>query len=126
MEVFFTSFPTLIMKRYISMPFSLLYFLIDVVALVLTIRFLFKLFGANSGNMFVSRFYALTEPLIMPFQNIFPPLVVPSLGVLEWSILIAAFIYLIAVLFLLRILSIAFYDDVFDDESHMHHISHAS
>ncbi|HLC76454.1 MAG TPA: YggT family protein [Candidatus Peribacterales bacterium] len=114
------------MKRYISMPFSLLYFLIDVVALVLTIRFLFKLFGANSGNMFVSRFYALTEPLIMPFQNIFPPLVVPSLGVLEWSILIAAFIYLIAVLFLLRILSIAFYDDVFDDESHMHHISHAS
>ena len=129
-EAHFCFFPIPLMKRYISTPFSLLLLLSDALAFVLTLRFLFKLFGANTGNMFISWLYVFTEPMVLPFRNIFPPLAVPSLGVLEWSVLIASCVYSIVLLFVMRLLVVTFNDEIVTDEEatnegeHIHHPSH--
>lgn len=46
-------------------------FLLTAVETLLLFRFVFRLFGANSGNGFVSFIYDLTAPLVAPFRGIF-------------------------------------------------------
>ena len=43
-----------------------------VLEVVLLLRFLFKLMGANAQQPLVSALYGITEPLVRPFQGIFP------------------------------------------------------
>lgn len=45
--------------------------LFSVVEVLLLVRFVFKLFGANAGQGFVSAIYGITEPLVAPFRGIF-------------------------------------------------------
>ena len=42
-----------------------------VIEVLLLIRFLGKLFGANADQGFVSAIYGITEPLVAPFRGIF-------------------------------------------------------
>ena len=42
-----------------------------VIEVLLLIRFLGKLFGANPDQGFVSAIYGITEPLVAPFRGIF-------------------------------------------------------
>jgi uncharacterized protein YggT (Ycf19 family) len=65
-----------------------------VLEVLLILRFTLKLLGANIGQPLVAGLYGLTEPLVRPFQGIFPE---PRAGVV---IDIAA---LMAVLFLLLV-----------------------
>lgn len=44
---------------------------LTVVETVLLARFALKLFGANAGQALVSFVYAITDPLVRPFQGIF-------------------------------------------------------
>ena len=43
-----------------------------VLEVVLLLRFLLKLMGANAQQPLVSALYGITEPLVRPFQGIFP------------------------------------------------------
>jgi len=43
-----------------------------VLEVVLLLRFLFKIMGANAQQPLVSALYGITEPLVRPFQGIFP------------------------------------------------------
>lgn len=47
------------------------YFVFSVIIGLLTLRFIFALFGANPNSGFVDFIYTLTQPLVAPFQNIF-------------------------------------------------------
>ena len=49
-----------------------------VLEVLLLFRFAFKLGGANSSQPLVAALYAFTEPLVRPFQGIFPE---PTTGV---------------------------------------------
>ena len=75
---------------------TMLFFTVPEVLLLL--RFLFKLMGANSDQPLVAALYGITEPLARPFQGIFPipagpPIVdVPALLAIVFLFLIGALI----------------------------------
>ena len=71
--------------------------LFTVLEVLLLLRFILKLFGANAQQPLVSGLYGITEPLVRPFQGIFPEPSGPP--VLDLAALLAvAFFFLIAAL----------------------------
>jgi uncharacterized protein YggT (Ycf19 family) len=67
--------------------------------LILGLRFILKLFGANGGNDFVNWVYETSAAVLDPFRGIFPTEVFKSAFVIEFSTLFAIIIYaLIAML----------------------------
>jgi uncharacterized protein YggT (Ycf19 family) len=68
-----------------------------VLEVVLLLRFVFKLAGANANQPLVSALYGVTEPLVRPFQGIFPEPQGPP--VLDIAALLAiVFLFLIGAL----------------------------
>lgn len=65
----------------------------QVIAVALGLRFILKLFGANSNNQFVSWLYVISEPLLAPFIKIFPAPVLEEGVIVDISILLAIVIY---------------------------------
>src|SRR6267378_1200659 len=71
--------------------------LFTVLEVLLLIRFILKLMGANASQPLVSGLYQLTEPLVRPFQGIFPePAGPPALDLA--ALLAVAFFFLVAAL----------------------------
>ncbi len=71
--------------------------LFTVLEVLLLLRFVLKLFGANANQALVSGLYRITEPLVRPFQGIFPePSGPPALDLA--ALLAVAFFFLIAAL----------------------------
>jgi uncharacterized protein YggT (Ycf19 family) len=68
-----------------------------VLEVLLLLRFTFKLLGANANQPLVAALYGATEPLVRPFQGIFPePQGPPVLDVA--ALLSIAFLFLVALL----------------------------
>jgi uncharacterized protein YggT (Ycf19 family) len=69
-----------------------------VVEVLLLIRFIFKLLGANADQAFVSAIYGITEPLVGPFRGIFaqpagtPIVEIAALLSIVFFVLVAALI----------------------------------
>lgn len=70
-----------------------LHWFLVVLEIMLAIRFIFKLIGADPGNLFASFLYALTEIIIFPFSNIVHTWNFGANQAFEWSTLIAMAIY---------------------------------
>jgi YggT family protein len=71
--------------------------LFTVLEVLLLLRFILKLTGANAQQPLVSALYGITEPLVRPFQGIFPePSGPPALDLA--ALLAVAFFFLIAAL----------------------------
>lgn len=81
------------------------YILVTFIELLLSLRFISKLFGANIQAPFVSWLYANTEPLLYPFQHIFPSPSVKGRFVLEFTTLFAIFVYSFAAYLILEVMS---------------------
>src|SRR5213592_2074527 len=70
---------------------------VTVLEVLLLLRFVLKLMGANANQPLVSGLYGVTEPLVRPFQGIFPEPAGPP--VLDLAALLAVvFFFLIAAL----------------------------
>ena len=68
-----------------------------VLEVLLLLRFVFKLTGANSNQPLIAALYGATEPLVRPFQGIFPePQGPPILDIA--ALLSIAFLFLIGLL----------------------------
>jgi uncharacterized protein YggT (Ycf19 family) len=68
-----------------------------VLEVLLLLRFSLKLLGANANQPLVAGLYRITEPLVQPFQGIFPE--PTGLAVLDLAALLAiAFFFLVAAL----------------------------
>jgi uncharacterized protein YggT (Ycf19 family) len=68
-----------------------------VIEVLLLLRFALKLLGANATQALVAGLYRITEPLVRPFQGIFPePAGPPALDLA--ALLAIAFFFLIAAL----------------------------
>jgi uncharacterized protein YggT (Ycf19 family) len=69
-----------------------------VIEVLLLIRFMFKLLGANADQAFVSAIYGITEPLVGPFRGIFaqpagtPVVEIAALLSIVFFVLVAALI----------------------------------
>ncbi|MCB9813327.1 MAG: YggT family protein [Pseudomonadales bacterium] len=68
-------------------------FVFSLVEVSLIIRFLLKLFGANTQSQFVSFIYQNTIPLLSPFLLAFPSPNVNGKFILEFTTLFAIFVY---------------------------------
>lgn len=73
-------------KRTLSFFFSIL-------EVVLVLRLLFRLLGANTGNSFITVLYQLSHFFVSPFNGIFNDQALGSRSVLEVSTLIAIILY---------------------------------
>lgn len=71
--------------------------LFTVLEVLLLVRFVMKLLGANPGQALVSALYAITEPLTRPFQGIWPQTNTPVVFDLP-ALLAIVFLFLMAAL----------------------------
>jgi len=72
-----------------------IYYITRVLTIILIIRFILRLFGANPDNGFASFWYAISAPIHYPFSNIFgyEPSILTGSYVFEISSLFAIGIY---------------------------------
>jgi hypothetical protein len=72
---------------------SVIYFLLGVLEVILALRFIFRLFGANENNDFILALYNFSHVFVGPFNNIFNDQAIGSKSVFELSTLVAMLIY---------------------------------
>ncbi len=75
---------------------KVVYFILGLVDILLIIRFILRLLGANPANEFVKIIYAITNALLWPFSGIFSSAVfngIETKSVMEPATLIAIVVY---------------------------------
>lgn len=75
---------------------NIVWFILGLIEVLLALRFVLKLLGANSASGFVNLIYAVTNVLTAPFDNIFNvahSVVGQTRSVFEPSIIVAALVY---------------------------------
>ena len=70
--------------------------LITVLELLLLFRFFFKFAGANAIQPLIAALYGFTEPLVRPFQGIFPEPRTPAVVIDVPALLAIVFLFLVA------------------------------
>jgi hypothetical protein len=68
---------------------NIIYFLLSVVEVILGLRFVFRLLGANQNNSFTLFLYSLSHVFVAPFNGIFHDQTLGTSSVFELSTLIA-------------------------------------
>lgn len=76
--------------------YKIVYYILGLVEMLLLLRFLFKLFGANRGAGIIEFIYGVTDILMVPFRFVFPTNQVSG-ATFEWSVLVAMALYALAV-----------------------------
>ena len=72
---------------------TIVYFLLGVLEIILALRFLFRLLGANRDNSFILSLYSLSDVFRAPFNGILNDQVLGTGNVFELSTLIAMLVY---------------------------------
>lgn len=80
-------------KKTIFRSNQIIWYILGLIEVLLTFRFVLKALGANQFDGFTSFIYALTTPLAVPFQGILTPYISDS-SILEPSTVIAGIVYL--------------------------------
>ena len=87
---------------------NIIYVLFGLLEVLLGLRLIFKLLGANPGSGFVDAVYAWSEPFVSPFYGIFSAATttgVETTAVFEPATLIAMLIYAIIAWAIVRLLT---------------------
>jgi uncharacterized protein YggT (Ycf19 family) len=84
---------------------NLLNLFLTAVGVILSLRFVLKLFGANANNGFVDWVYEMSSVLLEPFRGIFGAKVFENQYVLEFSTLFALLVYSIFGLLLIWLIT---------------------
>jgi hypothetical protein len=71
---------------------QLVYLVLGIVEALIAIRVVLKLFAANADSGFASLMYAVSAPLVVPFQGIFPTPATHN-NVLELSSIVGMVVY---------------------------------
>lgn len=85
------------------------YYISGVLEVLLAIRLLFKLLGANPGNVFVSFIYSITESFLLPFGGIFRTAVIKGIerqAILEPATIIGMAVYALAAWGVIKLIEI--------------------
>lgn len=75
-----------------SILISIVYFVFSVIIVLLALRFMLLLLGANAAAPFVQIIYALSAPFMAPFYAVFGRTQIDG-SIFEWSALLAIAIY---------------------------------
>jgi uncharacterized protein YggT (Ycf19 family) len=87
---------------------EVIYLVFSIVDVVLLVRMVLKLLGANPHAGFSSFIYTISDALLVPFRGILPTTTVSGQSVFEMSALIAIIVYALVGFGLTRLVSIAF------------------
>jgi len=85
------------------------YYILGILEAFFAFRLIFKLLGANPGNVFVSFIYSVSGALITPFRGIFRSAVnqgIETKSVLEPTTIIAMIVYALVVYGIVRLIEI--------------------
>ncbi len=77
-----------------SLATSAVYFCVAIIELLIGVRVLLKLFGANEVALFVRLIYDLSHIFFVPFEGMFPSISFALGSVLELSAIFALVVYL--------------------------------
>ena len=91
---------------YSSPGVSVVYYILNFVEIILALRLIFRLLGANPNNGLVNFLYTISAPLIAPFVGIFRQPVVSG-SVLEWSTVIAMIIYAVVAYLIVQLIRVS-------------------
>ncbi|MBA2394299.1 MAG: YggT family protein [Ktedonobacteraceae bacterium] len=72
---------------------TITYFILAVLEVILFLRLLFRLLGANTDNGFITFLYSLSHIFVGPFNGIFNDQALGRAGVFEVSTIIAMLVY---------------------------------
>ena len=72
---------------------TILYIVFAIILLIIGLRFLFALLGANETSDFVATIYAYSDPLIAPFRGIFAEPITPGASRFDSGALVALVVY---------------------------------
>jgi hypothetical protein len=82
---------------------QVVWYILGLVEILLTFRFVLKLLGANAGAGFTSFIYMVTAPFAAPFNTVFR--VSKAQGsVFEWTTLLALFVYFVVAWGIIKLL----------------------
>lgn len=86
---------------------QIIYTVYGVIAVLLLLRFIFALLGANPANALAHFIYAVTNPLVSPFRNLFGPVAASYKGsAFELYTLIAVSIYGLLAALIVRMITV--------------------
>lgn len=71
---------------------NIVYFIFGTIAVILGLRFVLRLLGANAETGFVQMVYGIAAPFMAPFEAVFATPQVEG-AVLDWSVLLAIAVY---------------------------------
>ena|SRR5579872_5161010 len=74
--------------------YQIIYYVLGIIEVLLGFRFILKLLGANPATGFVSFIYSISGVFMAPFRAVFPTAAQGG-SVLEWSVILAAVVYLV-------------------------------
>jgi uncharacterized protein YggT (Ycf19 family) len=86
---------------------QVIYFIFGVINVLLLMRFVLLLLGANEASPFVNLIYGLSRPFVLPFRGIFAE---PALGasVFEWAALVGIVVYSLVAYGLARLVELIY------------------
>ena len=86
---------------------QIIYFIFGAIEVLLALRFILLVLGANEASGFVRLIYGLSRPFVLPFLGIFGE---PTLGasVLEWASLVGIIVYALAAYGLARLVELIY------------------
>ncbi|MCP8615451.1 YggT family protein [Salirhabdus salicampi] len=87
----------------VSVVIYLIHGVIGIAQTILGLRIVLKLFGASTNAPFVQWIYKTSQPLLHPFEGIFPTKVLDGNFIIEFSSLFALLMYSLIGYFLTRI-----------------------
>ena len=91
--------------------FEMIYLVFAVIDVLILIRILLKVLGANIGVPFTRFIYAATDPLLTPFRDLLPT-VVSGKSIFEMSAVVAFIVYALLGYVLARLVAIMFMRNV--------------
>jgi hypothetical protein len=71
---------------------QVVWYLLNLLEVILLFRFILRLLGANSGAAFTQMVYSLSHPFVAPFQSVFGSSRIAG-SVFEWTTLLAMLVY---------------------------------
>ncbi|GCF08915.1 YggT family protein [Dictyobacter arantiisoli] len=92
---------------------SVIYFLLGVLEVILGLRFIFRLLGANQGSAFIDFLYNLSHPFVAIFNGIFTdPVLGNSNSVFEVSTILGMLIYALIAWGIVSLVRIVFFPNI--------------
>lgn len=88
------------------------------IGILLGLRIILRVFGANSSAPFVSWLYSVSEALIFPFRGIFNDINLQGNSVLDLSAIVAAIAYMLLISIIISIINSVTFPAIHEPHAH--------